>query len=69
MTSMFSPKTPPPAAAPEPRKPAPMPDESSPAVMEARRRALLQAAGRSGRSSTILTGIRDNYSGTTLGGQ
>jgi hypothetical protein len=69
MTSMFSPKPPPAQEAPKPKPPAPMPDESSPAVLEARRRSLLQAAGRSGRSSTILTGIRDNYSGTTLGGQ
>jgi hypothetical protein len=69
MTSMFAPKPQPVGEAPAPRKPAPMPDESSPAVLEARRRSLLQAAGRSGRSSTILTGIRDNYSGTTLGGQ
>jgi hypothetical protein len=69
MSSMFSPKTPPPGEAPRPKPPAPMPDESSPAVLEARRRSLLQAAGRAGRTSTILTGNRDNYSGTTLGGQ
>jgi hypothetical protein len=58
-------------AAPAPKPPAPMPDTDSPAVLEARRKAMLDITGRAGRQSTILTAPKDrgggNYSYTTLG--
>jgi hypothetical protein len=62
-----------PAAPPEPKDPAPMPDEHDPKILEAKRRALLAATARGGRQSTILTtpetrGSND-YSRTTLGGR
>lgn len=68
MATLFSkPKTP---DIPAPKPVAPMPDENSPAVIEARRRSQLETMKRAGRSSTILTD-RDNgggsYSGTVLG--
>lgn len=48
-----------------------MPDTSSAAVIEARRRAQMDVMGRAGRSSTILTAPQnrggDSYSATTLG--
>ena len=51
------------AAAPEPtERVMPLPDDE--AVKRARMASILQQRGRSGRSSTILTG----GSGTTLGG-
>jgi len=50
MSSLFSsPKTPTPAPV------ATMPDDSSPAVLEAKRKAQADILARSGRSSTILT--------------
>lgn len=58
--------------------PAPMPDSSSPAVLEAQRKAAAEAAARAGRASTIMTEgsggpaanqrNSDSYSGKTLGG-
>lgn len=45
------------ANAPAPQPVAPMPDPSSPAVMEAARRAQQQTIGAAGRQSTILTTI------------
>lgn len=53
--------------------PAPMPDEESPQVLEARRRERERIMSRGGRSSTIMTnpdtrsGSSDSYSGRTLG--
>jgi len=59
-------------AAPTPQLPAPMPDPSSPAVLEAQRATAANIMARAGRSSTILTtpktrGDYGNYSGKTLG--
>jgi hypothetical protein len=49
-----------------------MPDEESPAVKEAKRRAALDMLQRAGRESTILTSREDrgggDYSRKTLGG-
>ena len=65
MTTLFTkPKT---ITMPEPQPTAPMPDEGSPAVIEARRRAQLDAMRRAGRSSTILTNSEGDYGGTVLG--
>jgi hypothetical protein len=72
MSSLFgspapAPSTPVPAA---PKAPAPMPDTTSPAVLEARRKAQMDIMGRAGRSSTILTTPKDrggDYTSTTLG--
>lgn len=59
-----------------PQAPAPVPDMNSPAVMEAQRKAAMDAQARAGRASTILTGDngpkanqgnRDTYSSRTLG--
>jgi pyruvate/2-oxoglutarate dehydrogenase complex dihydrolipoamide acyltransferase (E2) component len=44
-----------PAQAPAPKPPAPMPDPDSAESKEARKRATVDALGRAGRSSTILT--------------
>lgn len=58
------------APAPTPKPPATMPDTLSPAVLEARRKALLDITGRAGRQSTILTAPKDrggDYASTTLG--
>lgn len=59
---------------PTPQAPAPMPDNNNPAVLEAQRKAAMDAMARSGRSSTILSGSGDrsssnpdSYSGKTLG--
>lgn len=53
---------------PEPKSPAPMPDDQSPSVIEAKRRKELDIMSRGGRSSTILTdGGGGSYSGTKLG--
>jgi aspartokinase len=58
-------------AAPTPKPPAPMPDSTSPGVLEARRKAQMDIMGRAGRSSTILTAPKDrggsDYTSTTLG--
>jgi hypothetical protein len=74
MGSLFRPKVvvPPPAAVPEPTPPAPMPDTSSPGVVEANRRAQQQIMARAGRSSTILTSPENRggaYSATKLGSE
>ena len=52
--------------------PAPMPNENDPAVIEAKRRAALDALTRSGRASTILSAASNSgsgreYSGSKLG--
>lgn len=64
----------PPAVTP----PARMPDPNDPAVIDAKRRAMMDALSRGGRSSTILTGPKpaarpsattvgaDSYSGASL---
>lgn len=69
MSGLFS--TPSPTPAPTPKAPAPMPDSSSPAVLEARRRAQMDIMNRAGRQSTILTAPKDrgggDYTSTTLG--
>ncbi len=60
---------------PAPKPPAPMPDDQSPAVLEAKRRAQEQVVSRAGRQSTILTNPQnrsvasgsDAYSSRTLG--
>jgi hypothetical protein len=69
MTSIFgSPSAP---AAPEVKAPATMPDTTSPAVLEARRKAQTDIMNRAGRQSTILTAPKDrgggDYTSTTLG--
>lgn len=57
--------------------PPPMPDNASPAVLEAQKKAAAEAAARAGRTSTILTDQAgpaanqrnsDSYAGKTLGG-
>jgi hypothetical protein len=52
---------------PAPPPPQPMPDLMDPAVMEARKRTLQAAMGRSGRASTNLTGDNGDYSADKLG--
>ena len=57
---------------PQPSAPATMPDDQSPAVLEARRREREKMMSRAGRSSTIMTtdetrGNGDSYAGKTLG--
>jgi len=57
---------------PQPTPPATMPDDQSPAVLEARRREREKIMSRAGRSSTIMTsdqtsGGGDSYAGKTLG--
>lgn len=62
----------PPPVMPQIQKPALLPDEKSPAVLEAKRRAQMDMMSRAGRSSTILTspGNRGgDYSKVTLGGE
>jgi hypothetical protein len=55
MATLFSgPPKPPPAPAP-----VPIPDPMDPAVLAARQRLLSQAAARSGRASTLLSGGED----------
>lgn len=60
----------------QPSAPAPAPDMNSPAVLEAQRKAAMDAQARAGRASTILTGDsgpkanqgnRDSYASRTLG--
>lgn len=77
MSSLFSPPKPAPVLpTPAPTPPATMPDDQSPAVLEARRRRAAEILARSGRTSTILTApdqrgtdttITDSYSSPTLG--
>lgn len=56
-------------AAPTVAAPTAMPDANDPAVIAARKRAAAQAAGGSGRSSTLLSGSGStgDYSAKTLG--
>lgn len=71
MTGLFSQPQSSGSTAPSPKAPAPMPDSSSPAVLEARRRAQQDILNRAGRQSTILTApkdrVGDTYSANTLG--
>ena len=56
---------------PEVKPTAPLPDESSPGVLEAQRRQRQQMFGRGGRSSTILSEGQDSngmFTDTKLGG-
>ncbi len=64
MAALFSPKT------PEVKPAAPLPDEYSPGVLEARRRQQMDMMGRGGRRSTILSEEGDSgiFSGGKLGG-
>lgn len=75
MTSLFNPQ---PAvvqqaAAPVPKPPAPMPDTTSAAILESKRKAQMDIMSRAGRQSTILTAPKDrggadgSYIATTLG--
>jgi hypothetical protein len=76
MGGLFGGSAPPP---PKPQPPAPMPDDQSPAVLEARRQKMLAAGLRQGRDSTILSNPSDrassapsasgDYSRSTLGGR
>lgn len=52
---------------PKPPPPVAMPDFEDPAILEKARRRKLEAASRSGRASTMLTGGTDDYSGDRLG--
>jgi hypothetical protein len=72
MASLFAPKP----QVIQPQAPPPMPDNNSPQVLEAQRKAAADAAARAGRLSTILTdksgpaanrGNQDTYSARTLG--
>lgn len=47
--------------------PTPMPDLLDPAILAEKKRVLNQAAARSGRASTLLSGGGDDYSGQKLG--
>jgi hypothetical protein len=71
MSGLFS--SPPPPPMPKPQPPAPMPDQNAPAVIEAKRRAQMEALRRGGRESTIITSPEDrggsDYRRTTLGGK
>lgn len=77
MANLFKPPSTPQVAAA-----APMPDANSSAVLEAQKQAMLAAAGRSGRSSTIMgkqgkagasqapvATAADTYSSRSLGAQ
>jgi hypothetical protein len=61
MAALFSPKT------PEVKPAAPLPDEYSPGVLEARKRAALGIGTREGRRSTILS--EDEGGGTFNSGK
>lgn len=63
MGALFS--SPPKPPAPPP--PTPMPDLLDPAILAEKKRVLNQAASRSGRNSTLLSGGGDDYSGQKLG--
>lgn len=73
MGGLFS--SPPPPPIPPPKPPAPMPDPESPEVLEAKRKATLNALARDGRESTILStpttriGSTTDYSRNKLGGR
>ncbi len=68
MSGLFSkPKIPPPPPPPKVPDPKPMPDPDDKALQAARRRQIASTQGRSGRSSTILSGD-DSFGGQKLGG-
>ena len=69
MSGMFSSPQPTVVQAPTPKPPAPMPDQDSAAVREARRRSQMDIMGRAGRQSTILTAPKDrgDYTSRSLG--
>ncbi len=53
---------------PEPPKPVAMPDPEDPSLVLAKKNALMAARGRSGRTSTMLSGdTAAPYQGSTLG--
>lgn len=54
--------------APTPTPPAPLPDPFGPASNEASRRAAVNAMGRNGRSSTVLTTAASRAGNTIAGG-
>ena len=56
-----------PPAPPPPPPPMPMPDPNDPAALAARQTAITNAAARSGRAATLLSGNQGDYSGTKLG--
>jgi hypothetical protein len=64
MAALFSPKM------PETKPTAPLPDETSPGVLEARRRQQASMMGRGGRASTMLSDNEDGglFTGGKLGG-
>lgn len=51
---------------PGPPAPTPMPDLADPGILAAQKKVLQDAALRSGRASTVLSG-GDEFSGTRLG--
>lgn len=53
---------------PPPPPPAPMPEPDDAAIMDAKKRSLAAQQSRSGRASTILTGLGGQGSDTRLGG-
>lgn len=75
MSGLFSRPMPAPTPLPPPpevKPPAPIPDQNSPAAMEANRREQQKIMGRAGRSSTILTapgqrGGAPDYTASKLG--
>lgn len=74
MGGLFAPKPQPiiQQAPPEVKPPAPMPDQNSPAALEARRRAQMDMMGRVSRTDTILTapnqrGGNTDYAASKLG--
>jgi hypothetical protein len=64
MAALFSPKM------PETKPTAPLPDDMSPGVLEARRRQRSNMMGRGGRADTMLSEGEDRgiFTGTKLGG-
>lgn len=71
MGSLFSSPQPVIQQAATPKPPAPMPDTTSSAVLEAKRKSQMDIMSRAGRQSTILTAPKDrgdgSYVATTLG--
>lgn len=64
MSGLFGGSTP---TLPPPPAPIPMPDLQDPAILAAQKKTLQDAAARSGRASTLLSGGTDDYSSTKLG--
>jgi hypothetical protein len=52
---------------PPPPPVVPIPDLEDPAILAAKRKIQTEAAARSGRASTLLSGGTDDYSSTKLG--